>query len=215
MNPLHLAPPKATPIGGSDFSFLQADGKVYYFKYLDPIDFHDAVDRKARNVRIGRFGVLGVRRIDLARSFGLNESTICESTLLYREGGEEAFYRDRRIQGPRAIDDKAARKAEQLLSAGLSQREAAGQLGIAVRTFNLNCRKGYISVPVAGDDGKPESGGVPVETGTADVVATEERQPGTRVDRSAREERDRGTAMGRATHNTAGRVMSSMMSITN
>ena len=72
---------------------------------------------------------------------------------------------------------------------GQEGRTVAGRLGIDASTFNLNCLKGYVTVPEAGDNGKadtgkPDSDRVPVET---DV--TGEQQLIARVDRSIREER--------------------------
>ena len=186
MPTLALPPPEAVPIGMSCFSFASLDGRVVYFSNLEPFDSHDEDDRPARLLRIARLAMHGIRHKDLQAAFGVSRTTVHRALNRLEAGGEASFHTPRRGRGTSVIVGAKAREANRLLAAGMSGAAVARALGVATATVNHNRRKGFIG------NGRP--------AGAA--------SPG-RLDRSARDRRDRAAPMGRGARDSTGRIAAS------
>ncbi len=207
MPTLPLQPPEAVPIGMSCFSFASLDGRVVYFSNLEPFDSHDEDDRPARLLRIARLAMHGIRHKDLQAAFGVSRTTVHRALNRLEEGGEASFHTPRRGRGTSVIVGAKAREANRLLAVGMSGAAVARALGVATATVNHNRRKGFIGngrPAAAPPPGRPEPAAAEPDTGAPAGAASPDR-----LDRSARDRRDRAAPMGRGARDSTGRIAAS------
>ena len=126
-------PAETVQIGATCFSFSVADGRLTYFRNLQPFDFHDMADRGAMLLRAARFAESGVRRTDIEAAFGISRSTLKRAANKLRDRGEACFHEPRKERGTSVITGARKEAAERLLASGMGGAAALRRAAVGGR----------------------------------------------------------------------------------
>jgi hypothetical protein len=76
---------------------VQKGQQVYYFSENIPIVAHNVDDIQTFRMTTSQFCALGlITQAEVVRTFGVTKSSVLRGVKLYREGGQRAFYVERK-----------------------------------------------------------------------------------------------------------------------
>ena len=193
---LDLKPARATPVSASLSLFRDGD-RVVYFHFTHPVDSHAADDKVGRNRCLARFALHGLATLSqLAAAHGITARTVSRAKRRLKERGEDGFAKPRKPRRLHGIEDPATlRRAAAMLKAGKSVYAVARELGLSQSTLWRYTKAGVLPASKA----KRRGGRKPAAPAASEGPGKEERN---RHGASA--------AMGRAAHDTEGRVAASL-----
>ena len=193
---LGLQPGEAVPVSASLSVLLDGD-RVVYFHFTDPVDSHAADDKPGRNRCLGRFALHGLAsQAQLARALGVSPQTVGRARQRLEQEGEAGFAKPRKRRRRHGIDDPdLLAQAAAMLKEGRSVYSVARALGVSRSTLWRYTREGLL----------PASQ-VPPRGGRQAPASASAKLPG----KEERNRRDATAVLGRATHDTAGRVAASL-----
>jgi hypothetical protein len=213
-------------------SLLRDDHHCVYFLCTQPIASHAVDDKVGRNLCLARCALHGLApTAPLARACALNPRTVARAQARLQARGEGNFVPPRKARRLHGIEDPAVlAKAAELLRAGHSLYRVAKQLGVSSSTLWSYTRKGVlpasqcppkrsteaaedVAPSPAGGHGESASPPLPppesaaaVESAAAAEAAAESVLGG----QAERNRRDAQAVLGRAAHDSAGRVAASL-----
>jgi transposase-like protein len=172
----------------SDFiSVVRENGQWIYFCGAQPVFQHAAKDRRSFRMFTAQLICQGAcRHVDILRAFGVSKNSLIRSVDKYRAGGVAAFYAPRATRGASVMTPAVRAQAQQLLGAGGSRSEVAGQLGLKLDTLRKAIQQGRLSAPC------------PVEPGESASETAPAPQRPTATDKSMRAVDDAAAEMGTA-----------------
>ncbi len=176
----------ATRISDS-ISVVHENGQWIYFCGVQPVFQHASSDHRAFRMFTAQLICQGAcRQTDIVRAFGVSKNSVIRSVNRYRAGGVGAFYTARAPRGASVITPEVAAHAQQLLAAGLSPREVAGELNLKLDTLRKAIRHGRLIKPIPSQPGEPTRQEAPIP------------QPQAATDKSTRATLDAAAEMGTA-----------------
>ena len=238
--PAHaLLPGQSLPLGNS-LSLFRDDHDFVYFVFTQPIAAHAADDKLGRNLCLARCALFGLAtHTVLAQAFALNPRTVARAQARLQQRGEGNFVPPRKARRRHGIEDPAVlAKAAALLQAGHSVYRVAKQLQVSSSTLWSYTRAGVLpasqcpprrSAEAAAEASPSPAGGlceaVPesatvlepepapksatvAESAAAD--AAEAREQVVLAGKAERNRRDAQAVLGRAAHDSEGRVAASL-----
>lgn len=229
----------ALPLG-SALSLLRDGSQFVYFLFTQPIASHAVDDKLGRNLCLARCALYGLAtQAALAQPFALNPRTVARAKERLQQRGEGNFVSPRKARRRHGIEDPAVlAKAAELLQDGQSLYRVAQQLGVSCSTLWSYTQAGVLpasqcpprrpaaaaadaSPSPAGTDCEPEpepapavaSQPAPELEAALEAIAADAAEAGQEVVLRGKEERNRRDAqavLGRAAHDSAGRVAASL-----
>jgi hypothetical protein len=185
----------ATPISDS-ISVVREYGMWFYFCGVQPVFHHAENDHRVFRMFTAQLICQGAcRQVDIVRAFGVSKNSVIRSVNAYRAGGVEAFYMPRAPRGASVITPEVAAQAQQLLSAGLSPREVAKELGLKSDTLRKAIQQGRVIRPC------------PQQPDELTSEKTPGPQPAAATDKSTRATLDAAAEMGTACTRPEERVL--------
>ena len=193
---LGLQPGEAVPISASLSVLLDGD-RVVYFHFTDPVDSHAADDKPGRNRCLGRFALHGLAsQAQLARALGVSPQTVGRARQRLEQEGEAGFAKPRKQRRRHGIDDPdLLARAAALLQSGRSVYSVARDLDVSRSTLWRYTQEGLLPASQV----PPPGGRQAAASAPAGLPGKEERN---RCDATA--------VLGRAAHDTEGRVAASL-----
>ena len=199
-------------------SLLRDDDCFVYFLFTQPVASHAIDDKVSRNQCLARCALHGLAEpAALAQAFGLNPRTVRRAKARLQERGEGAYVQPRKPRRRHAIvDPELLDKASARLQAGQSLYRVAKDLGLNCSTLWRYSREGLLPTsqcpPRRAADNTPASPSEALQTPATESAESVVPTSGA-VDLVGKAERNRRAAqavLGRAAHDTEGRVAASL-----
>lgn len=228
---LALRPGESLPLG-RDLTLFREQHDFIYYLFTQPISVHAVDDKLGRNLCLARCALLGLAtQAALAAAFGLGRRTVARAKARLQEHGEAHFVRPRKARRRHGIEDPALlAQAAALLRAGQSVNSVAKQLGVSSSTLWSYTQLGILpaSQHASGRSAQapaavaPSPAGDPGERPPEPPPAAPEPQPVPEPSvaeahvevvlpgKAERNQRDAQAALGRAAHDSAGRLAASL-----
>ena len=186
---------------------LLRDGQDFvYFLFTQPVAAHAVDDKLGRNQCLARFALFELAsQAALAHAFALHPRTVARAKARLQERGEGNFAPPRKARRRHGIDDPAVlAKAAELLQAGQSLYRVAKQLGVSRSTLWNYTRAGVLPASQCPPKRSAEAA---AETPPS---AAEARDEVVLAGKAERNRRDAQAVLGRAAHDSEGRVAASL-----
>lgn len=230
---LALLPGQSLPLGNS-LSLFRDDRDFVYFVFTLPFASHAADDKLGRNLCLARCALFGLAtHTVLAQAFALNPRTVARAKARLQQRGEGNFVPPRKARRRHGIEDPGVlAKAAELLQAGHSLYRVAKQLQVSSSTLWSYTRAGVLpasqcpprrSAEAAAEASPSPAGGlceaVPESAPAAQPEPVPEPEPADACEargevvlagKEERNRRDAQAVLGRAAHDSEGRVAASL-----
>ena len=137
-------------------SVVRENGQWTYFCGTQPVFRHAENDHRCFRMFTAQLICQGVcRQVDIVCAFGVSKNSVIRSVEKYDAGGVAAFYTSRATRGASVMTPGVTAQAQQLLGAGWSSREVAGELGLKLDTLRKAIRQGRVVKPLLAQPGEP------------------------------------------------------------
>ena len=208
-----LQPGQALPLGRS-LALLRDDEDFVYFLFTQPVASHAIDDKVGRNLCLARLALHGsATQAALAAAFGLSVRTVGRAKRHLEESGEGGFVQARKPRRQHGIEDpEVLDKARAMLQAGRSLYRVAQELGVSSSTLWSYSKAGRLPASQC-PPRRPASGVGVAQRQPAESAAPEETVAAAASELPGPEERNRRDAqapLGRAAHDSAGRLAASL-----
>ena len=166
---------------------VRDNGQWTYFCGAQPVFHHPENDHRSFRMFTAQLICQGVcRQVDIVRAFGVSKNSVIRSVEKYHAGGTAAFYTPRATRGASVMTPEVISQAQQLLGAGWSPREVAGELGLKLDTLRKAIQQSRLIKPAPTQADEPTTEEAPAP------------KPPVATDRSTRATEDSAAEMGTA-----------------
>ena len=201
-----LQPGEAVPVN-HQLSLLLDGDRLIYFAFTLPFASHRIDDFRSRNRCLAHCALHKLATLaDLARAFDISPRTLMRARQRLEREGEAGFDRVHKRRRRHGIEDpEILQRAARMLADGTSLRKTARELDLCYATLRTYKLKGLLPVV---DEDPQAAAGVEPETAPAETDAGTVRTQA--LGREQRSRRDAQAPQGRATHDTRGRMETSL-----
>lgn len=142
--PMPLLPKGAQPIN-NNIAIFHSEGEISFLNASFII--FKCSDDDQYGIRLAQ-GILCssncVKPAQLAKALGVNRSTVCRNTTLFKQGGALALIADRGNRGAYKLDEKSRQAAQALLDQAVSLRRIGKAVGVTEGCIRYAIKKGAL-----------------------------------------------------------------------